>query len=339
MPQGAPFRQEINTIIRAANRAKDLTKQLLAFARKQTMAMKSVNLNRVITEFEKILRRTIRENIKIEMKLSPSLKTIKGDEGQIEQIILNLCLNSQDAMPDGGVLLIETEEALLDEEYVKTHEEVTPGIYTMMVISDTGEGMSKEILEKIFDPFFSTKELGRGTGLGLSTVYGIVKQHMGHINAYSEQGKGSNFRVYFPVMEQQDTVTVKTTEQNKTCSGNETILVVEDEEHVRHLACAILKKYGYKVFEASGGDSALKVSEEYRETIDLLITDVIMGDTNGKELYEKLSVKRPKLKVLYMSGYTENLIGHHGILYEGVNFIQKPFSLKDFACKVRKILE
>ncbi len=340
MQEGSPFRQEVNIIIRAAKRAKDLTKQLLAFARKQTMAMKPVSLNRILTDFEKILRRTIRENIKIEMNLSPSLKIIKGDEGQIEQIILNLCLNAQDAMPDGGTLLIETEEALLlDEVYVKSHEGVSPGIYAMMVISDTGEGMSKETLGKIFEPFFSTKDMGRGTGLGLSSVYGIVKQHMGHINVYSETGKGSNFKVYFPVMEQQDSIKVKAQEQSKPCGGDETVLVVEDEEHVRELACAMLKKYGYKVFEASSGERALKFSEDYGETIDLLITDVIMGDTNGKELYEKLSVKRPQMKVLYMSGYTEKLIGHHGILYEGVNFINKPFSLKDFVCKVRKILD
>ncbi len=339
MQENSPFRQEVNIIIRAAKRAKDLTRQLLAFARKQTLAMKPVNLNRILTDFEKILRRTIRENITIEMNLSPSLKIIKGDEGQIEQIILNLSLNAQDAMADGGTLLIETEEALLDEAYVKSHEGVSPGIYTMMVISDTGEGMSKETLGKIFDPFFSTKEMGRGTGLGLSSVYGIVKQHMGHIHAYSEPGKGSNFRVYFPVMEQQDSIKVKAQEQIKPCGGNETVLIVEDEEHVRELACAMLKKYGYKVFEASGGERALKFSEDYGETIDLLITDVIMGDTNGKELYEKLSVKRPQMKVLYMSGYTENLIGHHGILYEGVNFIHKPFSLKDFVCKVRKVLK
>ncbi|MEQ8169855.1 MAG: PocR ligand-binding domain-containing protein [Candidatus Eremiobacterota bacterium] len=339
LPENSPFIQEVNTIIRAAKRAKDLTKQLLAFARKQTMAMKPVNLNIIVKDFEKILRRTIRENITIEMTLSPSLKMIKGDEGQIEQIILNLSLNAQDAMADGGTLLIETEESLLDEEYAKSHEGVSPGIYAMMVISDTGEGMSKETLGKIFEPFFSTKDMGRGTGLGLSSVYGIVKQHMGHIHAYSEPGKGSNFKVYFPVMEQQDIITVKLPEQSKPSSGNETILIVEDEEQVRKLACTILKKYGYKVFEASGGESALKVSEDYGGTIDLLVTDVIMGDTNGKELYERLSARRPDIKVLYMSGYTENLIGHHGILYEGVNFIQKPFSLKDFACKVRKILE
>ncbi|MEQ8224470.1 MAG: PocR ligand-binding domain-containing protein [Candidatus Eremiobacterota bacterium] len=339
LPENSPFRSEVDIIIRATNRAKDLTKQLLAFARKQTMAMKPVSLNRVITDFEKILRRTIRENITIEMNLSPSLKIIKGDEGQIEQIILNLCLNAQDAMPDGGTLLIETEEALLDEAYVTSHEGVNPGIYAMMAISDTGEGMPKETLGKIFDPFFSTKELGRGTGLGLSSVYGIVKQHMGHINVYSEAGKGSTFKVYLPVIEENTAVSENISVQSKPYYGNETVLLVEDEEHVRELACAILKKYGYKVFEASGGEMALKLSEDYGETIELLVTDVIMGDTNGKELYEKLSVKRPGLKVLYMSGYTENLIGHHGILYEGVNFIQKPFSLKDFACKVRKILD
>ena len=330
-------RADLEQIVKAAERARDLTRQLLAFARKQTLQMAPLDLNRVVAGFERMLRRTIREDIAIETHLSPGLPLIEGDVGQIEQIILNLAVNAQDAMLDGGALVIETGEVILDETYTQTRRIVAPGPYVMVSVSDTGAGMDEETREKIFDPFFTTKELGRGTGLGLSTVYGIVKQHGGYIWVYSEIGKGTTFRIYFPGTVKQRETEVRAAPP-EVSRGTETILVVEDQEQVRTMVCQMLRRYGYHVFEAADGKAALEVAASLGVEIDLLLTDVVMAGMNGKELYERLSGLHRKAGVLYMSGYTTNVISHHGVLDSSVHFIQKPFSINDLIRKVQQVL-
>jgi CheY-like chemotaxis protein len=259
--------------------------------------------------------------------------------GQMEQIILNLALNAQDAMPDGGTLVLETGPVYLDEGYCRNHEGVAPGNYVMLSVSDTGLGMGKETMEKMFEPFYTTKEVGKGTGLGLSTVYGIVKQHSGHISVYSEPGKGTSFRIYFPWTKLPADRTGDTEMKAEPAMGKETVLVVEDNEQVRTLSCEILKQYGYKVIDTPDGKSALEMLQAFSDPVHLMITDVIMPDMNGKELYEKISKMYPDIKTLFMSGYPEDVISHHGVLEAELNFIQKPFSLNDFVGKVRDVLD
>jgi PAS domain S-box-containing protein len=334
-----PYQDTLQQIVRAAMRARDLTRQLLAFARKQTLAMKVLNLNEVILNFEKMLRRTVRENVSISLNLREDLGWFMGDEGQIEQIILNLAVNAQDAMPDGGKLILETSEVELEGGSSDGVDDVRPGRYVMMSISDTGSGMDKDTLSKIFDPFFTTKGLGRGTGLGLSTVYGIVRQHGGHIHVYSEPGHGTTFRIYFPRTEQVSLTPQLPESSLVPVQGKETILLVEDEEQVRAVALEILRQYGYTVLPASDGDDALEVAANFDAPIHLVVTDIIMPTMNGRELFTKLSLSRPGLKSLFMSGYSEDVIAHHGVLEAGVNFIQKPFSLHAFASRVRQVLD
>jgi CheY-like chemotaxis protein len=339
LAQDDPRQAGVAQITRAATHAHTLTQQLLAFARKQTLEMKPLDLNQVVARFEGMLRRVLRENIVLETHLAGSLGLFSGDVGQIEQIIMNLALNAQDAMPEGGTLVIETQEVVLDESYASDHEEVTPGPHVMLAVSDTGAGMDEGTLGKIFEPFFTTKGIGRGTGLGLSTVHGIVKQHGGSIWVYSELGKGTTFKIYFPLAEETRPVPVSGRTRTEATAGTETILVAEDEEQVKGLACEILRRNGYTVFEASDGKGALELAEAYEGPIHLLVTDVVMPDMNGKILHQHLSVARPGLKVLYMSGYSENVIAHHGVLDEGVNFVQKPFSFHGLATRVRDVLD
>ncbi|MFZ5433991.1 MAG: PocR ligand-binding domain-containing protein [Calditrichota bacterium] len=334
-----PYQEILEQIMRAAMRARDLTRQLLAFARKQTLAMKPLNLNDVISNFERMLRRTLRENVTFEINLAPALGSFMGDEGQIEQIILNLSLNAQDAMPEGGQLKIETGEVELDGSSGDGVEEVVPGPYIRLMISDTGIGMDKDVLSRIFDPFFTTKGLGRGTGLGLSTVHGIVGQHGGHIWVTSEPGQGTTFQICFPRSAEQIETFKPIESKAEPRRGKETILLVEDEEQVRAVAFEILREYGYEVLPAADGDAALKIAEGYQKPIDLLVTDIIMPTMNGRQLFETLVQTRPDLKVLYMSGYSDDVIANHGVLDEGVDFIQKPFSLHALASKVRLVID
>jgi two-component system, cell cycle sensor histidine kinase and response regulator CckA len=315
-----------------------LTRQLLAFARKQTLEMRPLNLNNVIAGFMKMIRRTLRENVKIDTHLDQDIYTIEGDIGQIEQVIMNLAVNAHDAMPAGGTLSIETANVLIDEDYALTRQGVVPGPYVKMTVSDTGLGMTRETLEKIFEPFFTTKERGRGTGLGLSTVYGIVKQHGGIVWADSVPEKGATFQVFFPARPSLESGAAVPIAQEEPAQGTETILLAEDQEQVRKMACTILKRYGYQVIDAPDGQTALSLMASVQRPIHLLITDVIMPGMNGKELYERLAAAHPDLKVLYMSGYTADIIGHHGRLGAGEQFIQKPFSVKEFARKIRGIL-
>ncbi|MFH0977505.1 MAG: PAS domain S-box protein [Spirochaetota bacterium] len=325
-------------IIKAANRAANLTRQLLAFARKQTLDVKTVNLNRIILDFEKMLHRTIRENIEIGLKLSQGLDPIEADIGQIEQVILNLVLNSQDAMPKGGRIIIRTENRNLDEDYANSHEGVLTGPYVMLEISDTGTGIDKESQKKMFEPFFTTKDIGKGTGLGLATVYGIVKQHMGNIWLYSEQNKGTTFHIYFP-KSKQSPEEIQHMEFNPENTGKETVIVVEDQEHVRKTNSIMLQQKGYSVLDAANGREAIEIAGNFKGTIDILVSDVVMPDMNGREVYNELLKTRPNLKVLFMSGYPMEIITHNGILEEGLNFLPKPASINEFTKKVREILD
>ena len=334
-----PRRDSANAILQAGFSARDLVRQLLAFSRKQTLEVKPIDLNRTILDFKKLLLRTIREDIEMELILSSNLRLVKADIGQIEQVLMNMVVNSADSMPNGGRLTIETNLAHLDGEYAKAHGGVVvPGLYVLMAISDTGCGMDEEICSKIFEPFFSTKG-ERGTGLGLATVYGIVKQHGGNIWVYSEPGKGSTFKIFLPAAADQGELEEKSDLQEiKNLNGVETILLVEDDEYVRNLVNIILKQKGYTILVAEDGNHALTLLEKHDGPVSMMLTDVVMPGMNGREIYNKAAQKYPGLKVLYMSGYTTNVIAHHGILEKGVEFIQKPFTARDLATKIRKML-
>ena len=331
-------RESVGEILKAGFRARDLVRQLLAFSRKQTLEYRPVDLNIALSGFEKLLRRTIREDIEIEIIPSPDIHTVMADIGQIEQVIMNLAVNAQDAMPKGGRLTIETATADLDELYAASHHGVKPGAYIMLAISDTGCGMDDETREHIFEPFFSTKgELG--TGMGLATVYGIVKQQGGNIWVYSEPGKGSTFKIYLPVSGEEHVEEEPGESTSADLGGSETILLVEDEEQVRDLAHAILKQQGYTVLVAEDGPEALTVLAAHNDPVDLLLTDVVMPGMNGRFLFAKVSEQQPGIKVLYMSGYTDDTIAHHGVLHKGAAFIQKPFNVQALAAKVREVLD
>jgi PAS domain S-box-containing protein len=325
----------------AAQRASSLTRQLLAFSRKQMMAPKILDLNEVVTENLKMLTRVIGEDIDLVMIPEATLGAVRADAGQIDQVIMNLAVNARDAMPSGGKLTIETSNVSLDEEYSRFHAPLRPGDYVMLTISDTGMGMDSETQSHIFEPFFTTKGL-KGTGLGLSTVYGIVKQSGGYIWVYSESGKGTTFKIYLPrVSERAEShAVVSSTEPAAvTEPGTETLLLVEDETNLRYLARQFLEKQGYRVIEAADGAVAMQIAVAHEGVIHLLLTDVIMPGMNGRELAQRISEIRPNTKVLYMSGYTENVIGHNGTLDAGVRLLQKPFTLRELKSKVREVLD
>ncbi|MEJ5300107.1 MAG: PAS domain S-box protein [Thermodesulforhabdaceae bacterium] len=336
-----PLRDYVNKIMEAANRSAELIRQLLAFSRRQPLHPEVLNLNAIIQNLEKMLRRLIGEDIILELALADDLGMVMADPVQMEQVIINLAVNARDAMPKGGKLLIETANVQLDETYVRKHVGVQPGNYVMLAVTDTGCGMDKETLSRIFEPFFTTKEKGKGTGLGLSTVYGIVKQSGGHIWVYSEPGRGTTFKIYLPQTEaKQEPRTVVVTGETETArGGGEHILVVEDEGSLRKLIEVGLSSLGYKVTVAASGGEALLLVEEKGLKPDLVITDVVMPYISGKEMINRLQRNQPDLKVLYMSGYTDNAIVHHGILDPDIVFIQKPFTLRDLVKKVQEILQ
>ncbi len=339
LPPDDPRCAYVEEIVRSAERSRDLVRQLLAFARKQTLEMKPLNLNRIVENFQKMLRRALHENVTIQTGLSPDIGSIMADVGQVEQIILNLAVNAQDAMPGGGTLSISTSEVVLDESYTRLHEDLKPGPYVLMSISDTGTGMDRKTIPRIFDPFFTTKGPGKGTGLGLATVYGIVKQHGGNVSVYSEPGMGTSFKVYFPRHGELPAQTATERKRVGPVHGSEIILVVEDNDSVRELITSTLKGYGYTILSAPDGDAALRIAESCPKELALLITDVVLPSMNGKALYESLCSRCPSIRVLYMSGYTADVITHHGVLDSGVAFMQKPFSLLALAVKVRELLD
>jgi PAS domain S-box-containing protein len=338
LQEGDPLKKNLEEIRSASDRAADLTKQLLAFSRKQILEMRVIDLNTIVKNLEKMVRRIIGEDIELVTFLTEGLGRVRADPSQMEQAIINIVVNARDAMPRGGKLTIETSNMELDEAYAKKHIAVKPGPYVMLSISDTGVGMTPEVRERVFEPFFTTKEMGKGTGLGLSTVYGIVKQSGGNIWVYSEVGKGTTFKIYLPRVEE-PLEELKEEAIKEIPQGSETVLIVEDEEVVRKLALRLLRKQGYKVLEASDGGKAFLLCEEYKEPIHLILTDVVMPGMGGRDLVERLKRIHPEARALYMSGYTDNVILHHGILEKGIDFIQKPFTLESLARKVREVLD
>ncbi|MFO7541067.1 MAG: response regulator [Chloroflexota bacterium] len=329
----------LTQIKEAAERAANLTRQILAFSRQQVLELQLLDLNVIIDEFEKMLQRLIGEDIELKTILSSPLDLIKADKGQIEQVLMNLAVNSRDAMPTGGKLAFETANVFLDEAYFKKHtSELVPGHYVMLAVSDTGQGMDAETRKRIFDPFFTTKESGKGTGLGLATVFGIIKQHQGHIWVYSELGQGTTFKIYLPKAKETRQPSTPTTEAPTSIYGTETVLVVEDNEIVRKLVCETLEAHGYDVIEAQSPSECLEYASG-KDSVHLLLTDVIMPKMNGKELYQKLITIHPNSKVLYMSGYTNDVIVHYGILDEGISFLQKPFTIRGLTRKIREVLD
>lgn len=332
--------QDIKQIEKAGERAASLTRQLLAFSRKQVLQPKILDLNGIVSDVEKMLRRLIGEDIDLGIALDPGLGRVKADPGQVEQVILNLVINARDAMPWGGKITIETTNVNLDETYTRRHVGVESGPYVMLAVSDNGIGMDERTLAHIYEPFFTTKGKDKGTGLGLATVYGIVKQSNGHIWVYSEPGQGATFKVYLPRVEESLGVSEASSARARPIRGSETILLVEDETQVRNLTRKILQENGYTVLEARHGEEALELCQQNEGPIHLLLTDVVMpGGMSGRELAERLLSLRPEIKVLYMSGYTDNAIIHHGVLDAGTAFIQKPFDPNALAHKVRAVLD
>jgi len=333
-----PLRVDVESIKKAGERGADLTRQLLAFSRQQVFAPRSVDINQSVVESERMLRRLLGEDVELVTQCQRGLSKVRMDPGQIDQVLMNLAINARDAMPEGGKLTIETMDVDLEDSYATDHFGATPGPHVMLAVSDTGIGMSREIQARIFEPFFTTKEVGKGTGLGLSTVFGIVQQCGGNIWVYSEPGGGTTFRVYFPVFEGPDTL-VPDPPQPPTLRGTETILLVEDQDDVRQVAKQILSRYGYHVIEASNAGEAWLSSERHPRTIHLLLTDVVMPQMSGRELAERLRQARPELKVLYMSGYTENTVVPHGILDSGMAYLQKPILPESLTRRVREVLD
>ena len=335
---GDPLHRRVGLIQEAAEHAADLTRQLLAFSRKQVLAPQVLDLNVIVCEIEPMLRRLIGEDVDLVTAPARGLGSVKADPAQMKQILLNLAVNARDAMPQGGKLTIETENVELDEHYARLHPDVASGTYVMLAVSDTGIGMAEEIRSRIFEPFFTTKPSGKGTGLGLATVYGIVKQSNGAISVYSEPGLGTTFKVYLPrVRETAETVTAPAPDGGR--GGSETILLAEDNEMVRTLTCEILKRQGYTVVEARHGADALDIARRYHGPIHLLLTDVVMPEMSGPELVSRLGPIRPQMKIVYMSGYTADAIDHQGMLDEGIEFLPKPVGVDTLVRKVREVLD
>jgi len=335
---GEQRRTYADEILKSAHRAASLTRQLLAFSRRQVLQPRVLDLNEVVSGMEGLLRRLIGEHIEFSAARKPDLWSVRADQNQLEQVILNLAVNARDAMPDGGNLTIETRNVRLGQDYSDGHGRVRTGPHVLLAVSDTGCGMDAETRSHLFEPFFTTKEKGRGTGLGLATVYGIVKQSGGDIWVYSEPGRGTTFKIYLPALEATPDPRKAETTRRRPASGTETILLVEDAEVVRRLLHEILVRYGYKVLMAREGEEAIRASREFDGTIDLIVTDVVMPRMGGRELAARLLEERPAIKVLYMSGYTGEAVSKHGILDPGSAFLEKPFSPDALARKVRAIL-
>lgn len=340
MREDDPLRTYINHILASSEKAAQLTRSLLAYSRKQIISPKPINLNETIKQIEGLLLRLIGEYIEFETMLADEVLIVFADGSQIEQVLMNLCINARDAMPDGGRLIIETELVEFDDAYRKAHGYGKRGKYARISITDTGRGMDKRTRERIFEPFFTTKELGKGTGLGLSIVYGIIKQHNGYVNVYSEADRGTAFKIYLPIIESEvEEKEAPSAASSQIKGGSETLLVAEDDGEVRKFTKTLLERFGYKVKEAEDGEDAVMKFMENKDEVQLLILDVIMPKRNGKEAYEEIRKIRPDTKALFTSGYTADIINKKGILDEGLNFISKPFSTNDLLKKVREALD
>ncbi|MGC2474480.1 MAG: ATP-binding protein, partial [Candidatus Sulfotelmatobacter sp.] len=323
----------------AAGRAAGITRQLLAFSRKQVLSPRVINLNDVVQNIDSLLRRLIGEDIEVLTVPANDLGSVKADPGQIDQVIMNLALNSRDAMPNGGKLMLETSNAILDDSYVRQHQPVEPGRYVMLAVSDTGIGMSPETLTRIFEPFYTTKEVGKGTGLGLSMVYGIVKQSGGYVWVYSEPNQGTTFKIYLPRVDQPVEDMAPDKQPVNVMRGTETILLVEDDPQLRQLSSSVLSHCGYNILTASTPEEGLAICEVNHNDIRLLVTDVVMPRINGRQLAQRVARMRPKIRVLYISGYTDNAIVHYGVLDPGLWFLPKPFTISSLVAKVREVLD
>ena len=335
----SPLQAYCEEVLQAGERAAGLTRQLLAFSRRQIVVPQVLDLNSVVANLEKMLRRLIREDIELVTVPQHDLGRVKADRGQMEQVIVNLAVNARDAMPQGGKLTIQTADLTLDESFVRTHTGATAGPHVMLAVSDTGVGMDAETLAHIFEPFFTTKEEGKGTGFGLATVYGIVKQSAGSIWAYSEPGQGSTFKIYLPRSDEPVPEVGDVMQRSKSTAGSETVLVVEDEQGVRSLVCKTLAAQGYRVLESDGPLAAASIIERHAQPIHMLLTDVVMPRMSGKVLANRMSVLHPETRVLYMSGYTDDAVVRDGILEANTFFLQKPFTPSALVQKVREVLD
>ncbi|MEP6573887.1 MAG: PAS domain S-box protein [Gemmatimonadota bacterium] len=338
LPEGDPVCDDLAQVANAAARAAALTGQLLAFARKQVIQPRLVSVNTLVSGLRGLLVRLLGEDVVIRTHLADELWLINIDPGQFEQILVNLAVNARDAMPAGGILLMETANVILGDDYARKHPELIPGEYVRLAVTDSGIGMDAKIQERLFEPFFTTKPAGKGTGLGLATTHGIVRQNGGHIWVYSEPGKGSTFKIYLPRATEGIAAAVVPA-PSPAVTGNETVLVVEDEELVRSFAVVALRRLGYQTLDAGGGAEALELARAHAGKIHLLMTDVVMPDLNGRMVAERLLKIHPETRVLYASGYTDDTIIHHGMLESGVDFLQKPYSITELASKVRLVLD
>jgi two-component system cell cycle sensor histidine kinase/response regulator CckA len=336
---GSPAAKNLDRVVHAAERARDLVGQFLAFGRKQVLEVRVCSLNTLVAEYDSVLRRLIREDIDLVLALQPGLSTCRVDPSQMEQILLNLASNAVDAMGGPGTLTIETRDVNLDRRYAASHPEVMPGDYVMLAVSDTGKGMDAATKARIFEPFFTTKESDGGTGLGLATVYGLVHQHNGHLWVYSEPDRGSTFKIYLPAIQDPEQARLDAKPRGSSREGHELVLLVEDDQEVRDLVRIILEAKGYRVLEAANSDQALEQAAAANEPIELVLSDVIVPRLNGREIFRRVQRIHPEARVLYMSGYTDNVVGSQGMLDEGIDFLQKPFSAQDLLLKVESVLD
>jgi PAS domain S-box-containing protein len=339
LPADSPALKDVEEIRKASQRAAGLTRQLLAFSRQQVLQPIVLNPNDLVEDVEKMLRRLIGEDVQLRTTLAKDVGNVRADPGQLEQVIMNLVVNARDAMPTGGKVTIETQNAELSEAYAEGHLPVVPGAYVMLAVSDTGIGMDAQTRGRIFEPFFTTKDKGKGTGLGLSTVYGIVKQSGGYIWAYSEPGRGTTFKVYLPHVDAPIEAVAPPPQPGGTLAGTETVLLAEDDELLRPLARGLLHKLGYTVLDAGSAEEALALARAHADPIHLLVADVVMPGESGRQLARRLAELRPDMRVLYTSGYTDDAIVHHGMLEPGLNYLQKPFTPAALARKVREVLD